>query len=191
MNPHAGATLFAIRVLNYVTNHIVSHIPSYRLRHSWYRLLGVHIGPGSGVQMGCYLWFFGPGALRRSGVTIGRNSLINRRCVLDGRGRVTIGDNVSISPDVTIVTTGHQWELGDFPLQSKPVVIEDYVWIGIRATVLPGAHIGRGAVVAAGAVVTGDVPPLTVVAGVPARPVAKRPDDALHYRLDRPLPLFE
>src|SRR5437764_7824370 len=54
--------LFAIRVLNYLTNHIVSHVPSFALRRTWYRhILGIQLGPHSGIYMGCYIWFYGPG----------------------------------------------------------------------------------------------------------------------------------
>lgn len=186
-----GAALLGIRGVNYLTNEVVSHIPSYRLRHAWYRALGVEIGAGSGIHLGCYLWFYGPGQLRRTRVQIGRNTRINRRCCLDGRGQLTIGDNVSISPEVVILTTQHAWREPGFPLETRSVVVEDHVWIGMRAVILPGTVIGRGAVVAAGAVVSGTVPPLTVVAGIPARPVASRPGDALSYQFDHPFPLFE
>ena len=175
----------------YVTNVIVSGLPSFRLRHRWYRLLGLGIGEGTGISRGCYLWFYGPGQVRRTGVTIGARTRINRGCWLDARGSLRIGDDVSISPEVVVLTTQHSWRAPGFPLESKPVVIEDHVWIGMRAVVLPGTTLGRGAVVAAGAVVSGHVPPLAVVAGVPARQVAERPVEALAYALDAPLPRFE
>lgn len=184
-------TLLAVRVATYLTNHVVSAIPSYALRHRWYRLMGVHLGPGAGVQMGCYLWFFGPGQVRRDAVRIGAHTRINRGCCLDARAGLVIGDNVSVSPEVSILTTQHDWRAPGFPLQSRPVVIGDHVWIGMRATILPGTTIGRGAVVAAGAVVSGTVPPLAVVAGVPARQVATRPEAALDYTLDLPMPTWE
>ena len=63
-------------------------------------------------------------------------------------------------------------------------MIEDHVWIGTRATILPGVTLGRGCVVAAGAVVTRDVPPLAIVGGVPAKVIGARPDEATHYVLD-------
>jgi maltose O-acetyltransferase len=92
---------------------------------------------------------------------------------------------------VAILTAQHRIDSPDFALVTKPVVIGDNVWIGMRATILPGTTIGRGAVVAAGAVVTGSIPPLTVVAGVPARPIGGRAADAAAYVLDQPFPLFE
>jgi acetyltransferase-like isoleucine patch superfamily enzyme len=186
-----GLGLAAVRVVNYLTNHLVNHIPSYRLRHAWYRALGLSIGPGSGVHLNCYVWFFGPGQVRRTGARVGANTRVNRGCCLDVRGPLLIGDNVSISPEVAIVTTQHDLAAADFRLQSRPVVIEDHVWIGMRATILPGSTIGRGAVVAAGAVVAGAVPPLSVVGGIPARPIGRRPAGALGYTLDPPLSALE
>lgn len=180
-----------IRVLNYLTNHVVNHVPSFAVRHAWYRRLGVTIGRGSGVHMSCYVWFYGPRQVRRTGLVIGNHTRINRGCCLDGRGRLTIGDNVSISPEVAIITTQHSWRRAGFELESRDVRIDDHAWIGMRATILPGSTIGRGAVVAAGAVVSGEVPPMTVVAGVPARPVAERPCEGVDYVLDHPFPWFE
>lgn len=183
--------LTAVRVLNYLLNHVVNRVPSYRFRHACYRGLGIDVRPGAGVQLGCYVWFFGPGQVRRDGVVIGRGTRVNRGCCLDARAPLTIGEHVSISAGVNVLTTQHDWRAPDFPLQSRPVVIEDHVWIGMGATVLPGTFLGRGAVVAAGAVVSGVVEPLTVVAGVPAQPVGTRPETALAYALDGPLPWFE
>jgi acetyltransferase-like isoleucine patch superfamily enzyme len=180
-----------VRLLNFVTNDVVSRLPSFRLRHAWYRALGVRLGPGSGVHRGCYLWFYGPGQLRRGGVRIGANTRINRDVCLDGRGSLTIGDNVSVSPEVAILTTQHAWRRPGFPMESRPVVIEDHVWIGMRATVLPGTTVRRGAVIAAGAVASGEIAALSVVAGVPAHPVAQRPDEATDYVLDSPFPWLE
>jgi acetyltransferase-like isoleucine patch superfamily enzyme len=78
-----------------------------------------------------------------------------------------------------------------FPPENRPVVIEDHVWIGRRAIILPGTKMGRGAPVAAGAVARGEIPPLTVVGGVPAGPTGTRSEAALDYVLDWPFPMFE
>jgi acetyltransferase-like isoleucine patch superfamily enzyme len=182
----------AVRLLAYLTNHIVAHVPSYRLRHAWYRrVLGLALDTGSGVHMGCFLWFNGPGQIRRDGSRIGARTRINRDCCLDVRGPLTIGDDVSVSPEVMILTGEHRHDRPGFAFETRPVVIEDHVWIGSRALILPGASIGRGAVIAAGAVVSGTVAPMAVVGGVPARPLRNRPERALDYVLDEPLPLFE
>jgi acetyltransferase-like isoleucine patch superfamily enzyme len=188
----ASMKLFVVRVLNYLTNYLIRHIPSFKLRRAWYRhVLGIQIGEHSGIHLGCYIWFYGPGQLRRGGLTIGSCSRVNRDCCLDTRGSIHIGDNVSISPEVTILTAFHRADHPSFRVETKPVVIEDYAWIGTRATILAGVTLGRGCVVAAGAIVTKDVPPLTMVGGVPAKPLGTRPEAALGYTLDGPFPLFE
>jgi maltose O-acetyltransferase len=182
----------AIRVLAYMTNHLVAHVPSYRLRHAWYRrVLGLSLARSCGVHMGCFLWFNSPGQIRRDESCIGARTRINRDCCLDVRGPLLIGHDVSVSPEVMILTGQHGHDRPGFDFEVQPVVIEDHVWIGSRAIILPGTSIGRGAVVAAGAVVSGRVAPRTVVAGVPARPLRTRPDQVLDYALDDPLPLFE
>jgi acetyltransferase-like isoleucine patch superfamily enzyme len=184
-------SLFMVRVLNYVTNHVIPHVPSYTLRHLWYRrVLGIQLAPGAGIHMSCYMSFYGPGSIRRNDVRIGARSRINRGCALDLRGGLAIGDNVSVSADVSIVTVANL-TTNRSSAEAKPVVIEDNVWIGTRAIVMPGVTVGQGAVVGAGAVVLRDVPPLAVVFGSPARPVGSRATDEAVYVLDSPLPLFE
>ena len=191
--PAAGsrrAAEFAAHALNFATNRIVAHIPSYAVRRAWYgRVMGIEMGQGSSVQSGCYLWSYGPGSNRRLKSRIGARTIINRGSCLDARSGLRIGDDVSISPEVALVSTQHDMNHPDFPLQGRAVVIEDHVWIGMRAIVLPGVTIGRGAVVAAGAVVTANVAPLDVVGGVPARVIGHRSLDP-EYRLASP-PLFE
>jgi acetyltransferase-like isoleucine patch superfamily enzyme len=186
-----GARLFAIRVINYLTNHVVAHIPSFTVRHMWYRrVLGLRLADGVGVHLGCYMWFYGPSGIRRSGSRIGANSRINRDCTLDLRGGLIIGENVSVSAEATLLTSAgmaNSKRAGE----AKPIVIEDNAWIGVRAIVMPGVTIGRGAVVGAGAVVMRDVPPLATVFGSPARPVGTREAEEADYVLGGPLPLFE
>ncbi len=187
-----GVRLFSIRVLNYLTNYVVNRVPSFAFRRFWYRrVLGIEFGKHAGVHLGCYVWFYGPGQIRRNRVAIGTHSRINRDCCLDVRGGITIGENVSVSPEVAILTAAHSVVDPLFRVEMQPVVIEDHVWIGTRATILGGVTLGRGSVVAAGAVVTRDVPPFTIVGGVPARPVGRRPEEACTYSLDGAFPLFE
>ena len=186
------AQTLAVRVIAYMTNHLVAHLPSYRLRHAWYRrVLGLSLDRSSGIHMGCFMWFNGPGQIRRDESCIGARTRINRDCCLDMRGPLLIGHDVSVSPEVMILTGQHRHDRPGFGFETRPVVIDDHVWIGSRAIILPGTSLGRGAVVAAGAVVSGRVEPMTVIAGIPARPVRTRPEQALDYALDYPLPLFE
>ena len=96
-------------------------------------------------------------------ITIGNNSIINEGCLLDGRtGKIIIGNNVSVSREVMIYTLEHKIDCDYFKTESGDVIINDYVWLGSRFVILPGVEIGEGAVVASGAVVTKDIPPMSV-----------------------------
>jgi len=188
-------TLTEIRRVNaalvkYMTNYVVSHVPSYTLRYFWYRhVLGWDIGPGAAILMGQYIQMNG---IRTSGrrVSIGSGTVINQKCLIYTPSGLIIGSNVSISAEVALVTGSHDINDPDFISFYRPIVIDDYAWIGTRATILQGVTIGRGAVVMAGAVVTHDVEPFTVVGGVPARPITERRLRDLSYRL-MGCPLFE
>ena len=183
--------LLAIRIVGYVSNHVICRIPSFWLRHAWYRkVLGVRLGDGSAIFMGCYLWFYGVRDIRRGRLQIGERCRINRNCCLDVRGSLVIGSDVSISPEVVILTAGHDYEDPDFSLNHGPVVVDDHAWIGTRAMIMPGVTVGKGAVVAAGAVVTRNVEPGAVVGGVPARVLGNRHLDPKYAIASRP-PLFE
>lgn len=116
-------------------------------------------------------------------ISIGKHSTINKCCVLDGRGGLTIGDNVDIAQQTNIWTEQHDYNDPSYTSISSPVVIEDYVWLASRVTILPGVTIGKGAVVASGAVVTKDVPQFAVVGGVPAKIIGHRDEKAICYTL--------
>ncbi|GLY02812.1 MULTISPECIES: sugar O-acetyltransferase [Actinoplanes] len=125
-------------------------------------------------------------------VFLGDDVFINVNLVLVDDVPVTIGDRVMIAPNVTITVTGHPVHPDlrrDGSQFSDPVRIEDDVWIGANAVILPGVTIGAGSVVAAGAVVTGNVPPGVVVAGVPARVLREitEKDRDFRYRPPRDL----
>lgn len=127
------------------------------------------IGKGTTIFMNCKFDCAG-------GFSIGNNSCINSNCRLDSRGGLSIGNNVSVSENVIFLTADHNEELLGNSERTKKVTIEDYSWIGTRAMVLPGVTIEKGAIVAAGAVVTKDVMSLTVVGGIPAKFIKNRPE---------------
>lgn len=103
--------------------------------------------------------------------TIGANVFINQGCHFMDMGGITIGDDVMIGPKVNLVSSGHPVSPAERRngIVAKPITIGNNVWIGAAATILPGVTIGDNAVVAAGAVVSRDVPANTLAAGVPAR----------------------
>lgn len=103
-------------------------------------------------------------------ITIGKNVFINHACSFLGMGGITIEDNVLIGPKVNLITENHPLSPDDRKsLVCKPIVIKRNAWIGAAATILPGVTVGENAVVAAGAVVSTDVLPNTIVGGVPAK----------------------
>ena len=103
-------------------------------------------------------------------VKIGKGCFIQQCCTFFGRGGITIGDGVFIGPKCNLITINHDPNPDNrSATYGRPIVIEDKVWIGINSTVLPGVRIGYGSIVGAQSVVTRDVPPMTVVAGNPAR----------------------
>ncbi|HEU4569659.1 MAG TPA: acyltransferase [Gemmatimonadales bacterium] len=116
--------------------------------------------------------------LRACGYHIGRDVYIADELIiaeeLEDRGNLTLGDRVSIAPRVTFVLSSHPNESRIrpvAPVARAPIVVEADAWLGAGVVVLPGVTIGRGAVVGSNSVVTKDVPPLTVVGGIPARPI--------------------
>jgi acetyltransferase-like isoleucine patch superfamily enzyme len=103
-------------------------------------------------------------------ITLGKNVFINHACSFLDLGGITIEDDVLIGPKVNLITENHPLDPADRQtLLLKPIVIKRNAWIGAGATILPGVTIGENAVVAAGAVVSKDVPANTVVVGIPAR----------------------
>jgi len=158
----------------------ISRFPSYWVRRFYLgRVLRYGISPAASIHSGCWVTGFH--------LSIGDHSVINRNCRLDARGGITIGANVSISPECYLISASHDPHSSSFAGSSKPmaVTIHDYAWLGVRALVLPGVTIGRGAVVGAGAVVSRDVPPMAIVAGNPARVIGQRraePSYTLHWQ---------
>jgi acetyltransferase-like isoleucine patch superfamily enzyme len=166
----------------YLATSWVANFPSFRVRHWFYRrIMHYSIGMDSSIHMGVFVTGYN--------IHIGNNVVVNRRVYLDGRIGIRIHNNVSISPEAYIVSLEHDPNDPAFTTRGAEVVIEDDVWIGARAMIMPGVRIGKGAVVAAGGLVTKDVEPYQIVAGVPAHPIGER-SRKLDYRL-RYFPWFD
>lgn len=165
---------FQVMVLRFV-----GHIPFHSIRKICYSLSGIKIGRGSTIHM--WANFFDPRQ-----IVIGDDTMIGDHCFLDGREKITIGDHVDIASSVMIYNSEHDLNSSEFEAKSGAVVIGDYVFLGPRTILLPGITIGKGAVVAAGAVVTKDVPDFTIVGGVPAIKIGERKNKNPHYILGRP-----
>lgn len=156
-------------------NHLLAFVPLYWFRHFVVRYMyGLRMGR-SNVHRGVFL--LSPWLIR-----VGDDVNIQMGCFLDGRGTVTIGNNVDLTPGVRILTEQHDIDSPGYDTVKGAVVIHDNAVIGSWALILPGVTIGEGAVVAAGSVVTKSVEPYTMVAGNPA--VRKRERaHALHYKV--------
>jgi maltose O-acetyltransferase len=116
-------------------------------------------------------------------ISIGDRTIINRKCYIDGRGGLDIANDVSISPQVCILSLTHIPDSPSFAAKAQSVSIADHCWIGFRALIMPGVKIGKGAIIGAGAVVTKNVPAYAIFAGNPAKPIGSRSPAASCYKL--------
>lgn len=172
------------RLYNYVLDfellivRIAGLIPIHTIRWLVYLAAGVKIGKGSHIHMGAQ--FFYP-----AGVKIGNGVIIGQNAFLDGRDTLVIGDCVDVASDVMIYNSEHDINSEDFRATVAPVEIGDYVFIGPRTIILPGVKVGKGAIIAAGAVVTKDIDEFIVVGGVPAQKIGERNLKDPKYKLGR------
>lgn len=157
----------------------IGNIPSITLRISLYRMLGVDVAKNVVIHYKTEI-------RTPYNLHIGKGSIIGDNALLDARNGLQMGENVNISSNVSIYTEQHDHRDEHFRCtegQDKSVTIGDRVWLGSNVTVLPGVKIGEGAVCCAGCVVTKDVAPFEVVAGIPAKKVNIRPQ-SLSYEFD-------
>lgn len=154
--------------------HRIKMFPSHAVRNWVYRniyLVDKH--KTSVIYFGCEI---------RSGVNlhIGKGSIIGDNCILDARQGIYIGENVNLSSEVHLWTEAHDVNdpyFRSMPCNHGPIHIGDRVWLGSNVTVLDKVNIGEGAVVCSGAVVTKDVGPYVIVAGIPAKKIGERSKD--------------
>lgn len=156
-----------------------AYLHLFRLLHYWNY---AHVTPRRRARIGPGVWL-APNVSFRNGerIEIGARSHIGEQCSLwagDSHGRITIGEDALFGPRVYITASNYRYDTGS-PVWAQPrveenVVIGEDVWLGARVTVLPGVTVGDGTIVAAGSVVTRDLPPGVVAAGVPARVLKRR-----------------
>lgn len=158
-------------------------IPSHTFRKIIYILSGINIPFDSTIHM--WANFYNPG-----GITIGHDTIIGDHAFLDGRAPLRIGNHVGLASQVLIYNDEHDVHSDNYANSFGPVTIGDYVFIGPRAIILPNITIGSGAVIAAGAVVTKNVPEKEIWGGVPAQKIGDRQIKNFNYRLGRPM-LFQ
>ena len=157
----------------------IGHIPSLTLRRTLYQMLGADMERQVVIHYKTEIR--APYRL-----VIGKGSIIGDNAILDARNDLRIGKNVNISSNVSIYTEQHDYRDPMFLCtnkENKAVEINDRVWIGSNVIILPGVKIGEGAVCCAGCVVTKDVAPYDVVAGIPAKKINTRPQ-SLQYEFD-------
>jgi maltose O-acetyltransferase len=160
----------------------IGYVPIHFVRKLFYRLSGMEIGRGSAIHIKAC--FYQP-----RNIEIGDDTIVGYRSFLDGRAKLKIGSHVDIASEVMIYNSEHDINAEDFAgtteVIEEPVEIGDYVFIGPRAIILPGVKVGKGAVIAAGAVVTKDVPEFGIAGGVPAKIIGERKNKNPSYILGR------
>ena len=167
-------SLLLSAVWNYLR--IASILPSNHLRKLALRCMGAKIGKGVVIYSGFEIRH--PWNLR-----IRRGSIVGHRCILDCRAAILIGEDVNFSSEVAIWTAQHDPQSATFDAVYAPVTVENRAWLSFRTTILPGVTIHEGAVLAAHAVATKDVPAFSIAGGVPARVIGSR-NPSLTYKLD-------
>ena len=161
-NPEGQAESVRAAQVMFQLNHTMPFTPEYDALVK--DLFGDNIGEGSHVSAPI------SGACVSTKLKIGKNTFINSNLLAMARGGITIGDNVQIAANVQLISNNHD-PYDRMVLTCKPVVIEEGVWIGAGATILPGVRVGKHAIVGAMTVVTKDVPDYGVAVGNPARVV--------------------
>ena len=162
---------------------IILNFPSYIVRRCALKVILGKFGEKTSFLRKVEIW-------HPCNVYVGDNSVVNSYTLLDGRGgKIIIGDNVDIAREVNIWTLEHDPDDDYHRTKGGDVVIDDFVWIASRVTILPGVHIGKGAVIASGAVVTKDIPEMAIVGGIPAKVIGLRKSH-LKYKLNY-FPIFQ
>ena len=170
-----SGSFFAVR--------FASILPSNHLRTFMLRCMGAKIGKNVVIYSGFEIR--SPWKL-----IIRRGSIIGHNCILDCRGGILIDENVNLSSEAAIWTAQHDPQSANFDAEIASVTIEPRAWLSFRSTVLPGVTVHEGAVLAAHAVATKDIPPFSIAGGVPARVIGPRNKNLTYNFADVPYSHF-
>lgn len=180
--PSKSSSFIALYYLGFIRlfSYLLSCVPSHHFRNFFYTKI-------MGLKKGTHVIIYSHAEIREAyNISIGDGTIIGDRAILDGRKGIIIGKNVNFSSNVSIWTEQHDHRDSLFRCETqekKPVIIGDRVWIGPNTIILHSVNIGEGAVIAAGAVVTKDVPAFTIFAGIPAKKIGER-NQNLTYKFD-------
>lgn len=158
---------YKIGVEWWFTNCVICNFPSIHVRRWYLQVVGLNMCRDVRIYEGFHI-------RHPKGISIENGVSIGPHVLLDGRKGLHIGKNTVIAYEAIIWTLNHDYNDTNFCCKGAPVSIGAYAWICSRAIILPGVNIGEGAIVASGAIVTKDVLPYTIVAGIPARIIGKR-----------------
>jgi acetyltransferase-like isoleucine patch superfamily enzyme len=167
---------------DYLWDMLISKIPSHLVRYYYIRLLNKSITKTSSILM--HVRFKG---IRT--IEFNNNQIINQHATIDGRGGLILGENIDIAERAVIWSMSHDPYHAEHATLKSTTTISNYAWIGADSIILAGVHVGEGAVIGSGSVVTKNVKPLDIVAGNPAKVIGQRkslPKYKLNYK-----PLFK
>ncbi len=170
-----GVKNIVMHILEVYVGFLLRYLPGIEglfLRGLFYRMMFKACAKGLLIYPNVHITF-------SHNITSGQDVSMNVGVYIDAQGGIALGNGIMIGPQCSLITSGHGHKQTDVfmckqPLEYGPIVIEDDVWIGAGATILPGVRIGRGSIVAAGAVVVSDIPPFSVCGGIPAKVLRSR-----------------
>jgi len=181
MKIKAALKEFLFQLILYIANYWVAFVPFHCVRLAYYRhVCRFKIGKNSSIHMGARF-------LSVKRFEIGDNCVVNENCVIGNRVKIRLGNRVVLAPQTYVHTAAHDPNDPTFGFKAAEIVIEDYVYCGLRSVVLKGVTLGKGSVVAAGGIVTKSVGPYEIVAGIPAKKIGERTKDLQYAPVWKPL----
>ncbi|MCJ1968891.1 acyltransferase [Lactococcus carnosus] len=151
----------------FALNSVVCYIPFWFIRRFFYQIFGLKLLKGSRISVKTVV-------VSPKKIILGKRVIINENCILDGRGGLIIGNDVSISMGSKIITASHKSSSSSFEYKSSETVIENNVWLGVDAIILDNSYLREGVIISAGSVFKGESERLGIYSGNLAKKVAIR-----------------